>query len=245
LGQSGEQLDFLAKTLCLPAIFNLYPRLPSAQYDCTLKGGIVMEASMLDLRKKMKDVMSAIERHERVILTHRGRQRAVITPLDEAAKPTVKVADLPAFGMWAKRSEMSDAVAFVKKLRDPRGCFQGGRVMRNILLVITALLAGTPLFAGGRQVYRNAHGRQVGSVETSDNRSVYRDAHGRQLGSSTQQGNRTIYHDAQGRSAVTATQQGNRTIYRDAHGRQLGSSTQQGKRTIYRDAQGRSQGSKR
>ncbi|MGI5924247.1 MAG: hypothetical protein ACOX9E_09910 [Lentisphaeria bacterium] len=224
-----------------------------------------MEASMLDLRKKMKDVMSAIERHERVILTHRGRQRAVITPLDEAAKPTVKVADLPAFGMWAKRSEMSDAVAFVKKLRDPRGCFQGGRVMRNILLVITALLAGTPLFAGGRQVYRNAHGRQVGSVETSDNRSVYRDAqgrttmsattqdnrtvyrdaHGRQLGSSTQQGNRTIYHDAQGRSAVTATQQGNRTIYRDAHGRQLGSSTQQGKRTIYRDAQGRSQGSKR
>ncbi|NMA45328.1 MAG: hypothetical protein GX945_02080 [Lentisphaerae bacterium] len=80
-----------------------------------------MEASMLDLRKKMKDVMSAIERHERVILTYRGRQRAVITPLDEVAKPTVKVADLPAFGMWAKRSEMSDAVAFVKKLREPRG----------------------------------------------------------------------------------------------------------------------------
>lgn len=79
-----------------------------------------MEASVLDLRKKMKDVMSAIDRHERVILTHRGRQRAVILPLGEATKSTVKVADLPAFGMWAKRTEMSDAVAFVKKLREPR-----------------------------------------------------------------------------------------------------------------------------
>lgn len=63
--------------------------------------------------------MSAIERHGRVILTHRGRRCAVITPLEEAVKPTVKVAGLPAFDIWAKRSEMSDAVAFVKKLRDP------------------------------------------------------------------------------------------------------------------------------
>jgi antitoxin (DNA-binding transcriptional repressor) of toxin-antitoxin stability system len=80
-----------------------------------------MEASVLDLRKKMSEIMSAIDRRERVTLTHRGHRRAVIVPLEEEKKTKVKVADLPAFGMWAKRDEMTDAVAYVEKLREPRG----------------------------------------------------------------------------------------------------------------------------
>jgi len=77
-----------------------------------------MEASVLDLRKKMSEVMSAIDRHERVTLTHRGRRRAVILPIAEKKK--VKVADLPAFGMWADREDVDDPVSFVEKLREPR-----------------------------------------------------------------------------------------------------------------------------
>ena len=79
-----------------------------------------MEASVLDLRKRMREVMSAIDRHERVTLTHRGRRRAVIVPLTEAKQSKVRVADLPAFGMWAERADMADPVDYVKELRKPR-----------------------------------------------------------------------------------------------------------------------------
>ena len=79
-----------------------------------------MEASVLDLRKKMREVMSAIDRRERVTLTHRGRRRAVIVPLRETESGKVKVADLPAFGMWADRSDMTDPVAYVNEIRKPR-----------------------------------------------------------------------------------------------------------------------------
>ena len=81
-----------------------------------------MEASVLDLRKKMREVMSAIDRHERVTLTHRGRRRAVIVPIAKTGKRKVKVSDLPAFGMWARRTDQSDPVAYVEQIRKPR-CF--------------------------------------------------------------------------------------------------------------------------
>ena len=62
--------------------------------------------------------MSAIDRHERITLTHRGRCRAVILPIQEKKK--IKVSDLAAFGMWADRDDMKDAVSYVEKLREPR-----------------------------------------------------------------------------------------------------------------------------
>lgn len=84
-----------------------------------------MEASVLDLRKKMKKVMSAVDRHEHVTLTHRGKRRAVIVPWSEFQKPKVKASDLPAFGMWADRGDMADPVAYVREIRKPRNfrCF--------------------------------------------------------------------------------------------------------------------------
>lgn len=81
-----------------------------------------MEASVLDLRKKMREVMSAIDRRERVTLTHRGRRRAVIVPLPEERAAKVAVKDLPAFGMWTKREDMADPAAYVENLRKPRSC---------------------------------------------------------------------------------------------------------------------------
>lgn len=82
--------------------------------------GSVMETSVSDLRKKMREVMSAIDRHESVTLTYHGRRRAVIVPLNEAKKSKVKVADLPAFGMWAERTDMTDPIAYVDGIRKPR-----------------------------------------------------------------------------------------------------------------------------
>ena len=79
-----------------------------------------MEASVLDLRKKMHDVMSAIDRQERVTLTYRGRRRAVIVPVTDTKNSKTRVADFPAFGMWSDRGEMNDPVAYVERIRKPR-----------------------------------------------------------------------------------------------------------------------------
>jgi prevent-host-death family protein len=79
-----------------------------------------MEASVVDLRKKMSDVMSAIDRNERVTLTHRGHRKAVIVPFKDPEKAKVKVADLAAFGMWADRKDLGDVSAYVRKLRNSR-----------------------------------------------------------------------------------------------------------------------------
>lgn len=79
-----------------------------------------MEASVLDLRKRMRDVMMAIDRHETITLTHRGKRRAVIIPWSQTRKTKAKVADLAAFGMWSDRPEMDDSAAYVETIRKPR-----------------------------------------------------------------------------------------------------------------------------
>ena len=53
-----------------------------------------MEASILDLRKNMKKVMSALERNERVTLTRRRRKMAVIVPAGEKQARKIKATDL-------------------------------------------------------------------------------------------------------------------------------------------------------
>ena len=79
-----------------------------------------MEDGFLDLRRKMKEVMAAIDRHEHVILTYRGCRRAVIVPLEDEKHNTIKVADLSAFGMWANRDDIANPSDFVSNLRQPR-----------------------------------------------------------------------------------------------------------------------------
>ena len=79
-----------------------------------------MEASVLDLRKNMSKVMSAINRCERVTLTHRGRRKAVIVPFAEEKQSRIKVADLPAFGMWKDREDLADVETVVRQMREPR-----------------------------------------------------------------------------------------------------------------------------
>ena len=79
-----------------------------------------MEASVLDLGKKMREVMSAIDRGERITLTRRGRRYAVIVPFDEAKSSKVKVADLPAFGMWTDRADILSPISYVDEIRKSR-----------------------------------------------------------------------------------------------------------------------------
>ena len=80
-----------------------------------------MEASIVDLRYRMKDVLRAIDRGETVTVTYRGKEKARLVPANAAAgRAHVKVSDQPFVGMWKDREDMADPVAYVRKLRQPR-----------------------------------------------------------------------------------------------------------------------------
>ena len=80
-----------------------------------------MEASIVDLRYRMKDVLRAIDRGETVTVTYRGKEKARLVPSAPASgRVLVNPSDHPFVGMWKDREDMADPVAYVRKLRQPR-----------------------------------------------------------------------------------------------------------------------------
>jgi hypothetical protein len=71
-------------------------------YYCHIhfNGGQFMEASVVDLRYKMKDVLAALERREEIRILYHGRVKGTIVPASSPRK--VKMADHPFFGMNQK-----------------------------------------------------------------------------------------------------------------------------------------------
>nr|VFJ47082.1 MAG: Antitoxin component of toxin-antitoxin stability system, DNA-binding transcriptional repressor [Candidatus Kentron sp. FM] len=57
-----------------------------------------MQASILDLRYNMKNVLGAIDRNEAVVITHRGKPRATLVPL-HGERDRADPASHPFFGM--------------------------------------------------------------------------------------------------------------------------------------------------
>ena len=79
-----------------------------------------MVASVLDLRRKMREIVYALEHNEKVTLTRRGKKLAVIVPYELTQETDLKVEDSPCFGMWADREDMADPVEYVEKMRKGR-----------------------------------------------------------------------------------------------------------------------------
>jgi antitoxin (DNA-binding transcriptional repressor) of toxin-antitoxin stability system len=77
-----------------------------------------MKATTKDLRLHTQEILAAADRGETVIITYRGRCRAVLKGWREGAEFPDAVARNPAFGLWADRSE--DVDAEVRRLREPR-----------------------------------------------------------------------------------------------------------------------------
>ena len=78
-----------------------------------------MKASVLDIRKNMKGVLSAIERNEKVTLTYRGKDKAVIVPCEQSSNKHL-VKEHPAFGMWKDREDVEEVDVMVRRLRKGR-----------------------------------------------------------------------------------------------------------------------------
>jgi antitoxin (DNA-binding transcriptional repressor) of toxin-antitoxin stability system len=83
-----------------------------------------MNATIVDLRYRMKDVLRAIDRGEAVTILYRGKEKARLTPIPLASTPdgkgSLKTKDQPLFGLWRDRDELADPVAHVRSLRQPR-----------------------------------------------------------------------------------------------------------------------------
>lgn len=62
-----------------------------------------MEATIVDLRYKMNDVLKALERNEKVTVRYRGKVKGVLVP-STSGKKTGKISDHPFFGMAAAES---------------------------------------------------------------------------------------------------------------------------------------------
>ena len=79
-----------------------------------------MKASILDLRRRMREVLQALEKNEPVTILHRGKEKGVIYPSPAGHNPTIAVTQHPAFGMWKDRDDLQDVDQVVRNLRKGR-----------------------------------------------------------------------------------------------------------------------------
>ena len=81
-----------------------------------------MIVSFLDLRKRTRDILKALNRNESITLLYRGKPKAVMSPVSENAEKADRplASDLPAFGMWADRDDLDDLESDVRELRKAR-----------------------------------------------------------------------------------------------------------------------------
>lgn len=77
-----------------------------------------MEATTKDLRLKTPKLLAATDRGESVIITYRGRRRAVLRGWKAQDSEECIGVRNPAFGMWA--DECGDVGEQVRRLRQPR-----------------------------------------------------------------------------------------------------------------------------
>lgn len=81
-----------------------------------LKLEIMMEASIIDLRYKMKDVQKALQRNEIVKVTYHGKLIGNLKPVDEPSE--LKVEAHPFFGML--KNAKKSVADMMKELRGGR-----------------------------------------------------------------------------------------------------------------------------
>ena len=79
-----------------------------------------MKATFLDLRKRSKEIVKALDRNQPVTLFYRGKAKGVIVPASGSTEKSISASHHKAFGMWRERTDMKNVRGFVAKLRKPR-----------------------------------------------------------------------------------------------------------------------------
>jgi len=76
-----------------------------------------MKATVVDLRYKMKDVLRALDRNEKVTVLYRGKVKGILIPPEK--KKHLKITDHVFFGISAQDTDKS-VLDTVNDLRKPR-----------------------------------------------------------------------------------------------------------------------------
>lgn len=81
-----------------------------------------MSSSVLDLQKQLPDILRALKRKEKIVVSYGKKKLALIQPISEAEPPkkTYPEGDLrnsPLFGIWKDREDMADPAAYVRSIR--------------------------------------------------------------------------------------------------------------------------------
>ncbi|MDX8380445.1 MAG: hypothetical protein R8K48_10500 [Gallionella sp.] len=71
-----------------------------------------MQTNAVDLRRNMKDIMRAIERHEPVTIFYHGKEKAVIHAIDQPVSETVE--KHPFFSMYDDESSVDDVMSALR-----------------------------------------------------------------------------------------------------------------------------------
>ena len=83
-----------------------------------------MNATIVDLRYHMKDVLLAIDRGETVTVLYRGKEKAKLVPITAASRApresAPKTKDQPLFSLWKDRDDLAAPGSYLRKLRQPR-----------------------------------------------------------------------------------------------------------------------------
>lgn len=74
-----------------------------------------MDMSVLDLEKQVPDIIRALKRRKKVIVSYGDKKLALLQPL-----PDDDVRDNPAFGMWRDRTDLANPDAVVRAIRQGR-----------------------------------------------------------------------------------------------------------------------------
>ncbi len=82
--------------------------------------GTAMKASFLDLRKKSKEIVRALDQNQPVTLFYRGKRKGVIVPASRPPEKSISAISHRAFGMWRDRTEMKNVRRVVARLRKTR-----------------------------------------------------------------------------------------------------------------------------
>ena len=77
-----------------------------------------MKATVVDLRRRTKEIIAALDRGESVTITCRGKEKGTIVPA--RAKKRRSVTESRFFGMWKDNPEVKDVEAYMKRLRKRR-----------------------------------------------------------------------------------------------------------------------------
>lgn len=79
-----------------------------------------MKATMLDIRRRMSEILKALDRNEPVTLLHRGKRKGVLYPSSAERRERPSAATCEAFGIWRGRRDLRNVEAAVRRMRKGR-----------------------------------------------------------------------------------------------------------------------------